>query len=195
MYPIRRNIYNQEIFMIHREELISLISKTDNLLLREYINKLIKKYDWEVNFLNDLPYELRTWPNCYIGLSINDEWSRIIIELALQVRTNETLMMSREELIRACGEAYIEEQYELASQIASTKELYLLLYFPTIKSILQLITEDSLNYLLTHKQTHGCIKNDEKIVYYNGEAFVVLDIIRDTEMLPYWLVNGRKEYL
>jgi len=181
--------------MIHREKLISLISKADNPLLKEYINMLIEKYDWERNFLKDIPYELRSWPNCYIGLSINDEYSRPIIELAMQVRIDDTLMLDKEELSFICGVAFTEGQYKLAVEIAKIKKLYLSSCIATVKDILQLVSEETLNYLLAYNQTHGCGKNDEKIVYYNGEKYVVLDIIRNVEMLPYMLVNGRKEHI
>lgn len=195
MGPIRKNFYNPEIFMIHEEELLHLISKTDNLLLRDYINKLREKYDWERHYLNDIPYELRSWPNCYIGLSIKDESSRSIIELAMQVRMDDYLIMDTRELSYACGIAFMEGQYELANEITQLKEMFLQSNTVLVKDILQVVTEDTLNYLLVYKQTQGCVENDEKIAFHNGERYVVLDINKNIEMFPYMLVNGRREAL
>ena len=54
MFPIRTNFYNKDIFMIHEEKLLSLISKTDDLLLKEYIGDLIEKYRRERHYFKDL---------------------------------------------------------------------------------------------------------------------------------------------
>lgn len=177
MHPIRKNFYNQEIFMVHQEELLHLIDNTDNPLLREHINMLRRQYDWEKNYLEDIPYELRSWPNYYIGLSINDEGSRSIIELAMQVRMDEYVYMDQGDLSYACGVAFMEGQYELAGEIAKTKEIFLPSNSAIVKDILQVVTEDTLNYLLTYAQTKGCVTNDSRIVFYNGERYIVLDTI------------------
>lgn len=191
MFPVRKNLYNPEIFMIHKNELYNLISSTDDVILIRHINKLIEKYNRERNALKDISYELRSWPNCYIGLSINDESSRPIIELALQVRMNDDLIMNIKELSYACGIAFMEEQYGLANEIAKLKELFLQSSFVAVKDILQVVTEDTLNYLLLYQQTQGCFENDKKIVFYNGEKHVVLDINGNAEKIPYMLVNSR----
>lgn len=174
MWPVRKNFYNKDILMIHQEELVALVSRTDNLLVKRQIRDLIERYEWEKEYLNGIPYELRSWPNCYIGFSISDERNSHIIELAIQDSMDDCIS-GADYLIYACGVAYLEGKEELANELSKIKKFFGFPCSGTIKDMLQVVTEDTLDYVLAYEQTRGNITNDQKIVFYNGEKYVVLD--------------------
>lgn len=199
MNPIRKNFYNKDIYMIHQDKLIAILGKVESSLLKEQIRELLEEYKIEKNYLNELPYELRSWPNCYIGLSKDDELSSSIIELAIQDSMDDSVSsLYFGDLIYACGCAYLEENYELANELIKIKEFLLPpFYSGTIKNILQVVAEDTLDYLLAFTQTRCKITNDKSIVFYNGEKFVVLDTLpnyelEDNMMYSNALLNYRK---
>ncbi len=173
MWPIRKNFYNENIYMIHQEKLLSIIDEAKDPSLRKYIRDLLEKYHRERHYLNDIPHELRGWPNCYIGFSRSDEINSLIIDLAIQDSKNDTIWLNDDYLIYACGVAFLQEEYELASELSKIKSLSS--SSVTIKNILQVVSEDTLNYLLTYIQTENKVTKDKKIVFCNGEKYVALD--------------------
>lgn len=178
MFPIRTNFYNKDIFMIHEEKLLSLISKTDDLLLKEYIGDLIEKYRRERYYFKDIPFELRNWPNCYVGFTRSDIRNSQLIDFAILNSMDDSIWTLYDDyLIYACGVAFLQEKYELANDLLKIKRLLTQSTSVSIKNILEVVTEESLNYLLAYIQTKNKVTNDKRIVFYIGEKYVVLDTI------------------
>lgn len=190
---IRRNYYNPNIFMINRDELLYLSGDTDSELYT-YITELVDLYDEKINYLHDIPFEQRCYPNRYIGLSIHDIRNRALIELAIKRRQNKRLYeFAKKDLPLVYGIAIMEGQCKIAEELFRLKSV-INLNDILIEKIIIITSEDTLNYILTFAQTKGHFENDALIVFFNGESFVVLDV-KSGEQIPPYVMDGCKKLL
>lgn len=172
MWPIRYNFYNSDILMIHYEKLLHLLCITQDYSLKRKIRDLIELYNWKKHYL-DIPYELKSWPNCYIGLSINDPNNSSIINLATQDSLEERLYIPKEIIIYSCGYAFLSGNFTMTKEIKKIGEFRQAI---KRKEMLELISEETLNNILAFLETKQKIENDKKIILFEKNELKVDDV-------------------
>lgn len=191
---IRRNYYNPNIFMINRDELLYLSGDTKDSELYTYIIELVELYDEKSNYLHDIPFEQRCYPNRYIGLSIHDIRNRALIELAIKRRQNKCLYgFAKKDIPLAYCMAVMADQYKIAKELFRLKSV-INLNDILIEEIIGITSEDTLNFILTFAQTKEHFENDALIAFFNGKNFVVLDV-KSGEQKPPYVMDGYKKML
>ncbi len=175
MYPIRKNFYNSDILMLRYEKLFSLFKRAKEPLLKKQIEYLIELCE-ETKFRQDeFPYDLSAWPYPSFGLSISDKKNSPIVELAQIENLEDSIVLGENELMNACGYAFINGDLVVANDLKKIKELNS--YSPIslkIKDYLQVVEETSLSYLLSFKETECSIDKDKKIIFFDGNKFILV---------------------